>query len=576
MLTELKTLFWLQWKLTVAMFRSTRLSVRWRVLGLILQVVAFVFTIPFFVAMGGGLAVVMALLSSRAAFELAMLVNAVMFLVWLLLPASYNSEFLERFEMTRLFAYPVSFGGILVGSTLMSLLTLTGFWTLLILLGELVGLAWHAPLALPLIAAGALSAFVALTLLGRLMDDVFDLVANDRRLRALMTAVLTLPFMLCGFSQFFIQSFTHNFAKVPAFLQQPYFDALLRSLEALDRVENIKGFWAASSGVLETLEASRWLVWLPGNWGTAAMGLAASGDWLAALGFLGISLLLVALMLWVHAIVTRRLMRGSSVGIGAESVRSEYGFANLPGNPVFWTLFHKDWINLWRNPLPRWLLFPSLLTAVGVMFGMWSIERSDVPPWGENISQVVVLVLVLTILTMITGISLTANYYGTVDREGFSTLALAPVDPRFIVLSSNLIVWLYTSFQIAIASVGIALATRSWDVLPVGVILGMCLQIGGAPAYNLAAIIGPYRAQLSFTKTDQQGNGWGLLAWVLSAPPVLAMVSLPYIFWKPALFFTLPLCILYSVGLYALTLKPLGRLLLSRSHAIFAAVLTDA
>ncbi len=55
-----------------------------------------------------------------------------------------------------------------------------------------------------------------------------------------------------------------------------------------------------------------------------------------------------------------------------------------------------------------------------------------------------------------------------------------------------------------------------------------------------------------------------------------AAVGLPYLFWKPALLFTLPVCILYSVGLYALTLKPLARLLQMRFHAILAAVATEA
>ncbi|MFZ6029429.1 MAG: hypothetical protein ACOYYS_17085 [Chloroflexota bacterium] len=576
MLAELKTLFWLQWKLTVAMFRSTRLSVRWRMVGLLLQLFVFLFTIPMFIGMGTGLALVLMLLSPRAAYELVMLVNAMMFVFWLLLPASYSSSVMERFEVTRLFAHPVSFGGIVVGGTVMSLLTMTGLWTIPIILAEVIGLAWHAPLALPLILAGALSAFVALTLAGRLMDDLFDLVAGDRRLRAILLGVLTLPFMLCGFSNFFIQRLTENYEKMPDFLQQPYFEAFIRSFDAFEGVKNFGDLRAAFSGVLESLAASRLLAWLPGNWGTAAMGLATQGEWLPAMGFLLISLLFLALMLGAHAAVTRRLMAGAAVTLGAESVRSRFWQHTLPGSPVFWALFRKDWLNLLRNPLPRWLIIPSLLASVGAMFGIWGAGRSDVPETGQSILHVAALVLALTILSMITNLSLTANYYGVVDREGFATLAQAPVDGRFILLSSNLAVWVYAGLQVIILVIGVALAARSWEVLPVGLILGVCLQIGGAPAYNLAAMLGPYRAQLTFTKTDQQGNLWGFLAWIISAPPVLALVGLPYIFWKPALLVTLPLCLLYSIGLYALTLKPLARLAQSRAHAIFAAVLAEA
>ena len=98
------------------------------------------------------------------------------------------------------------------------------------------------------------------------------------------------------------------------------------------------------------------------------------------------------------------------------------------------------------------------------------------------------------------------------------------------------------------------------------------MQVGGAPAYNLAAIVGPYRTQLKFSGGRQQGNLWGMLAWALSAPPILALIVLPYIFWRPALVVTLPLGIVYSVGLYLLTLKPLARFLQRREHAVLEAV----
>jgi hypothetical protein len=124
-----------------------------------------------------------------------------------------------------------------------------------------------------------------------------------------------------------------------------------------------------------------------------------------------------------------------------------------------------------------------------------------------------------------------------------------------------------------VISLAIAIITRVWAMLPLGVCLGLCLQIGSTPAYNLAAIIGPYRTQLKYSRgTRQRGNAWGMLAWVVSAPPVLALILLPYIFWKPALVITIPGAVVYSVGLYALTLKPLAKLFQRREHAILEAV----
>jgi hypothetical protein len=53
---------------------------------------------------------------------------------------------------------------------------------------------------------------------------------------------------------------------------------------------------------------------------------------------------------------------------------------------------------------------------------------------------------------------------------------------------------------------------------------------------------------------------------------VLAMIVLPYLFWRPGWAITLPLAALYSGFLYAVTLRPLSRLLMRREHAVVEAV----
>ena len=87
MLAEIKTLFWLQWKLTAAMFRSTRLSVRWRVLGLFGQLFLFIFTIPLFIGMGVVLACWMLVLAA----------------IWLPNMAGMPSSRTEKFLLSTVF-----------------------------------------------------------------------------------------------------------------------------------------------------------------------------------------------------------------------------------------------------------------------------------------------------------------------------------------------------------------------------------------------------------------------------------------------------------------------------------------
>ena len=576
MWSELKTLFWLQWKLTRAMFRSRRTSTQLRLVGLLFRLVSLLVTFPMFLLMGIGLAVGLILLSPRAAFEVVMIVNTFLFFIWLILPASHSSQLVERFEMSRLFAHPISFRTIVVGSTLISLLTMTGFWTLPLILGEIVGLATHQPLALPLILLGALPTFALLVLTGRIMEDLFDLVAGDRRLRALMLALLTLPFMFCWIGQYAAQYATDNYSNLPQFAQAP----VLKELEKLEEPRNFAEFRVTSSKVLETLRLSRWLIWLPPGWATAGMGLATRGQWGSAFLLLPISMALVALLLRVHAGITRRLMDGAALSVGTERVRS-HRFMQLSGPPTLWALFRKDWIYLWRSPVPRRLLFSSLIMVVAMAFPMRSLAQEgeqgdgDLSPAVRAAMPLIAAGFIITMSSMAVNMGLTANYFGTIDREGFATLALSPSDRRYLILSANLAVLLYTGLQVFVTTLGIALLSGSWVVLPLGMYLGLCLQIGGAPAYNLAAIIGPYRTQLKFRGGRQRGNLWGMLAWLISATPVLALIALPYVLWKPGLVLTLPLGAIYCLGLYTLTLKPLATLLQRREYTILLAVTAE-
>jgi hypothetical protein len=75
-------------------------------------------------------------------------------------------------------------------------------------------LAWHKPLAAPLIALARSPAFVFFALAGRLMDDFFDLVASDRRLRTMVIFILSAPFMFMGFGQYYLQYISDNFEKL--------------------------------------------------------------------------------------------------------------------------------------------------------------------------------------------------------------------------------------------------------------------------------------------------------------------------------------------------------------------------
>lgn len=562
MWSELRTFFWLQWKLTLSMFRGRRTSDRLRLLSLLSRIAMFVLSFPMFIAIGIALALGLILLSARAAYEVSMMVNVFLLFLWLLLPASYTSQLVERFEMSRLFPHPVRFRSLVVGSTLMSMLTMTGLWTLPLLVAQVVGLTWHQPLAFPLIALGALPTFALLVLTGRIMDDFFDLVAGDRRLRAWVLGVLSLPFMLCWLGQYLLQYATDDWQRLPGFAQVPM-------LSGWERLGEARG----PSEFLEMLQLSRLLTWLPPGWATAGMGLAVRGEWWRGLAFLALSVAFVGLLLWIHAGITRRLMEGAALHIGAERVRTGMRWwLRLPGPPALWALFQKDWLYLWRSPMPRRLLFSMALSGVALLLPLREASQSEIWRRAPEALPLFVGTAAVTLISLMVNMGMTANYFGCVDREGFATLSSCPEDRRCTLVSANLTVALFVAASSLALLVVIGGLTRFWAVLPLGLYLTLCMQVGGSPAYNLAAIIGPYRTQLKFRSGRQRGNMWGMLAWAVAALPVLALIVLPYIFWRPGLALTLPLGAAYSVGLYALTLKPLARLLERREHEIWQAV----
>ncbi|MDD3825516.1 MAG: hypothetical protein PHY79_06040 [Anaerolineae bacterium] len=566
MLADVKTLLWLQGRLVRSMFRSRRLHV-WAQLGrVLLMLLLLAMTLPLFFGMGLALGWGVTRLSPDGALELLLIVNSAMLFFWLLLPASYNSEIMERFELSRLFVHPVRFPSLVTGSIVVSLLSYTGLWSLLILLGEIAGLAWHKPLALPLILVGAVPTFAILVLGGRLMDDLLDLVAGDRRLRGLLLFLTSMPLMLIIFGNYYIQVLVTN----------P--DTLLRVLEPwVGDMPSVEGL-AVSQAIdliLTHLRPSRLLLWLPPGWGTAAMAAPVTGQWATGLGFLVLSLAFSGLLLWIHAAVTRRMMQGAALRIGTERVRSRRWRRQMPGPAAFWALWSKDWYYLRRSPITPRALLSTPIIAVAFGFGLWQMS-SILPPESPFRAAIPLVAGALVLVSANLGTStLAADYLGTIDREGLASLLLTPVDRRLVLLSSTAVTLLLGMAQSLVLLVAVAIFTGSWIVLPWGLYFALCLHFGTMPLYHLSSILAPYRAPLQ-AWGGKGGNMGVFIAWTVGTPPIVALFVLPALLWPPAQIVTLPLAAVYAFGLYALTLKPIATLMDRRTHQILEAITEES
>lgn len=563
MLAEVKTLFWLQWKLTLSMFRSHRLHVWARLGQILLMLLMLVVTLPMFVAMGGFLGWGITRLSPQGSFELLVIVNSAMLFFWLLLPASYSSQIVERFEMSRLFVHPVQFKSLIAGSTLISLVSLTGLWTIPVLLGEVAGLAWRNPATLPFVLLGAVPTFAILVLSGRLMNDLLDLVSSDRRLRGFLLFLMSLPFILLMFGNYAFQFASQNPDRIRRYVQP--FLGNMPSLQGLGPAQ-------AVDAVLTSLHLSRYLLWLPPGWAAAGMGMASTGRLLGGIVFLGLSLAFSAGLLWAHTAVTRRLMQGAALRIGTERVRSRGLDANLPGPPAFWTLFRKDMAYVRRSPTAIRVLLATPIAALAFGMGMWQVANAL--PEGNVLRQAVpILAAALVVVSANLGTSnLMANYFGAVDREGLTGLLLTPIDRRYVLLAANTAVYLFAMAQSLVLLLLVAVITRSWILVPWGLLLATCLHVGTAPLFHLSSILAPYRAPTQ-AWGGKGGNAGAFLAWTVGTPPILLLFLVPYFLSPPAQIVVLPLAAVYAFGLYVVTLKPLAKLVDRRTHQIMDAIL---
>lgn len=561
MAAELRAILWLQWRLTMAVFRSRRDYVWARIGRIALGLFMLVGSLPVFVAMGVGLAVLLAGVSPQGAVELALLTNTGMFFLWLLMPASYNSEIVERLQLTRLFTLPVSFRSLVVGGSLVSLISLTGVWTGLLLAGQVVGLAWHSPVALPLIVLGALPTYAILVFSGRVMEDVADLVASDRRLRGALVFVLGLPFFLLIGCNFYANWIREHRDSVVMFLER--FFGAAPSLEGL-------GFFATIDALLTYVGLSRALLWLPTGWGTAGMSLVVAGRGLEGMGFLALAWGLAGGLLWVHGRLTRRLMQGAVVRLATERVRGGGLGWWLPGPGEFWGLMGKDWAYLWRSPVTKRVLLAAPILMASFGFALWQVQ--NVAGSGALVERLPFLaMLLLVVSTNLAVTNFAGNYFGSVDREGFAALILSPVSRAYVLLSANLIMLVLTLSVDLVLVLAVSLASGQAALLPWGMLLGLCLHLSTAPAYNLASIVGPYRDPMEVWGRNQ-GNLWTFMAWLAASPPCLLLIALPYLLWRPGLPIAVPVAVAYDIGLYAATLMPLARLMDRRVERILEAV----
>ena len=115
--TEIKNLVWLQWRLTVSSFRSGQKQDVLRILGYALLILLLV---PGLIIFNALLIWIYRSLAPGPASEVVTVIMSFIIMMWLLTPAS-NTQLVEPFSMPKLFSFPISLNGLVLGSLVVNL-----------------------------------------------------------------------------------------------------------------------------------------------------------------------------------------------------------------------------------------------------------------------------------------------------------------------------------------------------------------------------------------------------------------------------------------------------------------------
>ena len=531
--------------------------------GAILGLVIF---LPIALLVGAGCLAGFLLLEPRPAEHLLRAVLLGAYLLWLLAPL-FGYALTEDYDISKLFTVPVSARFILAGTILGSLIDLGVLMMLPAAAAVVIGFTksvWGLPIVaaavgLFLFHALALSQAISLSSAG---------VLRSRRARDIM--VVLIPLLFTG-SYVAMQILPRHMAKVN---------------------------WS------RVLEGTTWDVinYLPSGLAARAIGGAARGEYLPALGFLvalgAISVATIYLAGWlverlyagevVSAPVRRREARKPTAEPAAIPERRAEG---RPGwlarvgdrlSPAVQAVAAKQLKYLARDPYYKHSL-------VGMVYALAVMVIVFLRPWDDGAGFANVTDLMLwggTVFVLMMECQMLFNIFGT-EGAAASVLFTFPSARREIVVGKNLALFAAVSAaHVVVAVVLCGLAQKLHLVAAVLVWMGLAAVVL-ISCGNLVSVFFPIRVVVRGWKIQRQSSSRGIIQGLVSmgtlmvanclAAPALAAVVVPT-YWVSSLWFvvTIPIAVAYVWLLYQISLRLTEAALLRRESEVAAALGREA
>lgn len=557
---EIQILFWLQWKLTLAMFRSPHLSQRWRAFFIIWDFFRF-FSAPARLTFEFALMyLIFSSLTPLAALEAAFFLNGFYF-IGSFISTSGRTKLVGEIDIRPLLIYPISFRGLAIGKVFASLFTRDELSLSMVLLGQTVGLARHFPAAIPALALNAFICFFILALTRIVVNGLWELLITFLPIRtffkilaSLLLIAMPLAIKLIGLRTIV------NYVPPVSFINWQ------QSIRYLLRSPSIEAFWNGLGRLIEKENPSAWLQWLPANWGMKAVIFSQQGTWLHAFLWLTASMLWIGALYWFLMKLMRKQIQifAEKAEISNSSEKPLWQF-QFPKPAIFWALVNKTWKLIFRDPSKSSLFFLSIVLCILFNFILWLPVLDDPQQQLRYIRPLSLISLFMAVPLHIIWVSIIFdNHYVSLECEGFTTLALAPVQPLMILIATDTAIWLAGSLHAIILSIMLFAFTKSWLILVIAILCCLLINMWLTPLNNLISMVLPY------PNNHPTSQKIMLIHMVLltRALPVFLLLYLPLVFWKPALWVTIPTSLCFVVGQYALTLWPLASILRASFHSI--------
>ena len=569
--SHIRALLWLRWKLTLRGYtRTTR------------QLVGFIFTAFFIVllavTLGLGTGAGYLLLDRPNAAQLLFFVLVGLWLAWAAIPLmQYTLN--EGLDVTKVQTYPLTRAEQMVSLVLASLFDLGALVIFALFAAIIVG--WHAtPLATLITIVALVLAYVLVIATSQLLLAALMSILRSRRFRDLMVVFFALFGVSCALINQFVS----------------------RAMVRFD------------PQAFAALHLDHYLQWFPTGMAARAITLADRGDYLAALPWLGMMLVLAPILvaLWAWALdlgITtaesssagprRRSRRGRAAAtagaatagaaatVGGSAISRRTGWGPFSGPAL--AIASKDRRYFWRDPqIKASLLSSSFLIVFALLPSLFGGESRGFGSSGEGFGLPVATwqILVAPLPAIFVTLNLAQNAFG-LEREGVQTLFLFPVRPLDILRGKNL----------AVASVAVTLAVLMtalvaalgglWSDVPValGYAIAAILVVLGCG--NLISVFLPMRVRrMRMGQGNFAASGNGCLRTILMVfatqatyvllAPVAVALFLPLLFGQPGwLVISLPASIIYAIVFYELVTRIAAAQLLKRAPDILKATLPD-